>query len=127
MRREAGSRSHSRAVLVIEPRGVARREIADLLLLEGLIVLCSVSARDALELLGDGLTPAALVFDARVSTREVADVCLSFQRAELPLVAVVGHDRQWPGALEVADRVTRATLQELPAVLAEVLRRRERR
>lgn len=117
-------RPHS--VLVIEPDVRARREIADVLLVNGLLVLCSVGAREALELLRDGLTPDALVFDARLSIRELTLFGLSHQPTSLPAVAVVPPNRRWPGSPDVATRVTCATLHELPAALSETIRRHAR-
>lgn len=105
-----------RSVLVIEPDLRARREIADILLVNGLLVLCSVGAREALKLLRDGLTPDVLVFDARRSLRELATFARSQEALSLPTVAVVRSPRR-PDESDTPARVTRATLDDLASAI----------
>ena len=114
-----------RSALVIEPDVHARLEIADFLLLSGLLVLCSVDAQEALGLLRDGLTPDVLVFDARRSTVELVTFARSQPARTLPTVAVVAGPLR-PDAPDSAIPVTRATLEGLVEAIGSAVAARRR-
>lgn len=101
-----------RSALIIESDVRARLEIADFLLMRGLLVLCCAGAQEALDLLRDGLTPDVLVFDARRSTVELAMFGRSQQAPDLPTVTVVASPPppDHPGS---APRGTGTTLEGL--------------
>ena len=82
------------SVLIIEDDGDLREGLRDWLVSEGLVVACGSNGQDALQILGEGLRPSAILLDlqmpeidgAEFRRRQLCDPVI----AEIPVVAFTG-------------------------------------